>query len=51
VLGTSVSSFQIGGGLIVLLIGLSLVQGKQIDASVNSEPDLGLESWRLRRKS
>jgi multiple antibiotic resistance protein len=33
-LGTSLPSFQIGGGLIVLLIGLSLVQGKPLEPEV-----------------
>lgn len=30
-LGTSVASFQVGGGLVVLLIGLALIQGKPLD--------------------
>jgi multiple antibiotic resistance protein len=30
-LGTSLASFQVGGGLVVLLIGLSLIQGKALD--------------------
>jgi multiple antibiotic resistance protein len=38
-LGTSLASFQIGGGLIVLLIGLSLVQGKQLEAKQPSQSD------------
>ena len=32
-LGTSLASFQIGGGLIVLLIGLSLAQGKPLESA------------------
>jgi len=35
-LGTSLASFQIGGGLIVLLIGLSLVQGQMSNAGESS---------------
>lgn len=39
-LGTSLASFQIGGGLILLLTGLSLVQGRPLEAKANptSEP-------------
>jgi multiple antibiotic resistance protein len=33
-LGASLASFQIGGGLIVLLIGLSLIQGKSLASDV-----------------
>lgn len=39
VLGTSLPSFQIGGGLIVLLIGLTLVQGKQLEAKQGGKSD------------
>jgi multiple antibiotic resistance protein len=38
-LGTSVASFQVGGGLVVLLIGLALIQGKPLD----TEPERSSE--------